>query len=299
MEHFGAVEAGGTKFICGIGDAAGNLIAEQRIETLFPTETLPKVVQFFQEKSKELKLTIKSIGIGSFGPLDLNPLSPAYGHITSTPKTGWPNTDIPGFLRDQLNCACTIDTDVNAAAYGEYLWGAGRNLGSLVYFTIGTGIGGGAIINGLPIHGLVHPEMGHCIVDHDEKEDPFSGVCPYHSDCFEGLANGPSIQARWGIKPEELPSSHPAWDLEARYIARALHSIITILSPQRIILGGGVMQQLSLLPKIRLLVKESLNGYVVSDAITSGIDGYIVAPVLGKQAGVLGSLALAIHPPEL
>jgi fructokinase len=299
MEHFGAVEAGGTKFICGIGDAAGNLVVEQRIETLSPTETLPKVVQFFQEKSKELKLTIKSIGIGSFGPLDLNPLSPVYGHITSTPKTGWPNTDIPGFLRDQLNCACTIDTDVNAAAYGEYLWGAGRNLGSLVYFTIGTGIGGGAIINGLPIHGLVHPEMGHCIVDHDEKEDPFSGVCPYHSDCFEGLANGPSIQARWGIKPEELPSSHPAWDLEARYIARALHSIITILSPQRIILGGGVMQQLSLLPMIRLLVKESLNGYVVSDAITSGIDGYIVAPVLGKQAGVLGSLALAIHPPEL
>jgi fructokinase len=297
MELFGAVEAGGTKFICGIGDSAGNLIEEQRIETRSPEETLPQVVQFFQEHSKELGSPIHRIGIGSFGPLDLDPLSPSFGHITSTPKKGWSGTDIPGFLKSHLHWTITIDTDVNAAAYGEYLWGAGRNLSSMVYFTIGTGIGGGAILNGKPIHGLVHPEMGHLIVDHDLSKDPFPGVCPYHKDCFEGLATGPSLETRWKAKPEDLPPDHPAWDLEAYYIARAMHTVITILSPQRIILGGGVMQQTTLMPRIRRLVQESLNGYVLSDSIISNIDDYIVAPSLGKQAGILGSLALAISPP--
>lgn len=297
MNLFGAVEAGGTKFICGVGNDSGILIAEQRIETRSPEKTLPKVVEFFQEQSIKHEKKIRRIGIGSFGPLDLNPRSSSFGHITSTPKKGWPDTDIPEYLRLQLNCECSIDTDVNAAAYGEYLWGAGRGLDSLVYFTIGTGIGGGAIIQGIPLHGLVHPEMGHMIVDHDLSEDPFPGVCPYHNDCFEGLANGPSLHARWKSEPEKIPNNHPAWDLEATYIARALHSVVTILSPQRIILGGGVMQQPSLLPKIRKLVQMSLNGYVRSDLITSGIDDYIVAPLLGNKAGVLGSLALAIKPP--
>ncbi len=299
MELFGAVEAGGTKFICGIGDSSGKLIVEQRIETTTPEETLPKVVQFFQDRSRELGNPIQRIGIGSFGPLDLDPSSPSFGLITSTPKQNWSNADILGFLKTHLDITCKIDTDVNAAAYGEYLWGAGCGLSSLVYFTIGTGIGGGAILNGKPIHGLVHPEMGHLIVDHDLSKDPFPGVCPYHKDCFEGLANGPSLEARWKVKPEKLPPDHPAWDLEAYYIARAMHSIITILSPQRIILGGGVMQQPSLIFKIRSLVQKSLNGYVLSNAIISGIDQYIVAPSLGKQAGVLGSLALAISPPPI
>ncbi len=297
MELFGAVEAGGTKFICGVGNEQGNLIAEQRIETRSPGETLPRVVHFFQEQSQKHESVIRRIGIGSFGPLDLDPASDSFGHITSTPKAGWPDTDIPEYLRTQLNSTCIIDTDVNAAAYGEYLWGAGRGFRSTVYFTIGTGIGGGAIIDGMPVHGLVHPEMGHMIVKHDLSVDPFPGVCPYHKDCFEGLANGPSLQTRWGIRPEDIPSGHPAWDLEASYIASALHNVITILSPQRIILGGGVMQQPSLLPKIQKMVRESLNGYVRSDMIISGINGYIVSPGLGKQAGVLGSLALAIKPP--
>ncbi len=297
MDLFGAVEAGGTKFICGVGKDSGNLIAERRIETRSPEETLPQVVQFFQEQSRKHEKEILRIGIGSFGPLDLDPRSSSFGHITSTPKIGWPDTDIPEYLHLHLKCECTIDTDVNAAAYGEYLWGAGRGLLSIVYFTIGTGVGGGAIINGIPLHGLVHPEMGHMIVTHDFSEDPFPGVCPYHNDCFEGLANGPSLHARWKSEPEKIPNGHPAWDLEANYISRALHSVVTILSPQRIILGGGVMQQPSLLPKIRKLVQGSLNGYVRSDLITTGIDDYIVAPLLGNQAGVLGSLALAIKPP--
>ena len=297
MELYGAVEAGGTKFICGVGNERGNLIAEQRIETRSPEETLPQVVHFFYEQSQKHGSMISRIGIGSFGPLDLDPASDRFGHITSTPKAGWPDTNIPEYLRTHLNCTCIIDTDVNAAAYGEYLWGAGRGLRSFVYFTIGTGIGGGAIIDGMPVHGLVHPEMGHMIVEHNLSVDPFPGVCPYHKDCFEGLANGPSLQARWQTQPEYIPNDHPAWDLEAKYISSALHSVITILSPQRIILGGGVMQQSSILPKIQKMVQESLNGYIRSDMIISRITEYIVSPGLGKQAGVLGSLALAIKPP--
>lgn len=297
MNYFGAVEAGGTKFICGVGDPSGKLISDCRIETRTPEVTLSEVVRFFKEQELVLGAPLQGVGIGSFGPLDLEPRSASFGRITSTPKPGWSNADIPGFLSHHLNCPTNIDTDVNAAAYGEYLWGAGQNLHSLVYFTIGTGIGGGAVLNGTPIHGLVHPEMGHILIDHDFKRDPFPGICPYHKDCFEGLATGPSLEARWKMKPETIPADHPAWDLEAYYIARALHSVITILSPQRIILGGGVMQQEFLMPKIRSLVQESLNGYVASETIVKEIDQYIVSPGLGKQAGVLGSLALAICPP--
>ena len=298
MELFGAVEAGGTKFICGIGDPQGRLIEEIRIETQTPENTLPQVSRFFSDQIKKHGAVIRRIGVGSFGPLDLDPSSPSFRKITSTPKPGWSGTDIPGYLESELHCSCVIDTDVNAAAYGEYLWGAGRGLQTLVYFTIGTGIGGGVVIDGVPIHGLVHPEMGHLIVKHDLGADPFPGVCPYHQDCFEGLATGPSLQARWGAKPETLGSDHPAWDLEAKYIASALHSVVTILSPQIIILGGGVMQQPVLIPKIRALLRESLNGYVRNDLILNRIEEYIVPPLLGKQAGVLGSLALAISPPK-
>jgi fructokinase len=298
MKYYGAVEAGGTKFICGIGDETGHLISEKRINTASPLVTLPEVVGYFRDEVKSAGNQIDRIGIGSFGPLELDPNSPTFGQITSTPKPGWSDTDIPNFLSNNLQVKSVIDTDVNAAAYGEYLWGAGRNLESLVYITIGTGIGGGAVLNSRPVHGLVHPEMGHMILKHDLSEDPFQGICPFHNDCFEGLANGPAIKARWNIDPENIPTDHPAWDLEAHYIAQALHSIITILSPQRIILGGGVMQQSFLFPLIREYVKKSVNGYVRSEMILSRMDEYIVLPGLGSRAGVLGALALAISPPK-
>jgi len=298
MDLFGAVEAGGTKFICAVGNSSGKILIEKRIETRTVEDTLPQVVEFLRQQERDFDGQIKRVGIGSFGPLDLNPKSSKFGFITSTPKPGWSNVDLLGYLQKYLECPCIIDTDVNAAVYGEYLWGAGKNLRSLVYITIGTGIGGGVLINGRPIHGLVHPEMGHIILDHDKDLDPFPGVCPYHGDCFEGLATGPALQKRWNMKPEEIPDNHPAWELEAHYIARALHSVITILSPERIILGGGVMQKEFLFSSIRAQVVKSLNGYVVSDAIRHDIDGYIVPPSLGKQAGVIGSLALALIPPE-
>jgi len=298
MSYYGAIEAGGTKFICGIGDENGHLISEKRIPTASPLETLTEVVGYFRDEAKSTGNQIERIGIGSFGPLELDPNSPTFGQITSTPKPGWSDTDIPNFLTNNLQVKSVIDTDVNAAAYGEYLWGAGRNLESLVYFTIGTGIGGGAVLNARPLHGLVHPEMGHMILKHELSEDPFQGICPFHNDCFEGLANGPAIKARWNIDPENIPTDHPAWDLEAHYIAQALHSIITILSPQRIILGGGVMQQSFLFPLIREYVKKSVNGYVRSGMILSRMDEYIIAPGLGSRVGVLGALALAIFPPE-
>ena len=298
MKYYGAVEAGGTKFICGIGDENGHLISEKRIPTTSPLETLQEVVSFFRDEAKNTGNKIERIGIGSFGPLDLDLNSPTFGQITSTPKLGWADTDIPAYLFTNLQVKSIIDTDVNAAAYGEYLWGAGRNLEALVYFTIGTGIGGGAVINARPVHGLIHPEMGHMILKHDLSEDPFQGICPFHNDCFEGLANGPAIKARWKIDPENMPTDHPAWDLEAHYISQALHSIITILSPQRIILGGGVMQRSFLFPMIRKNVKKSMNGYVRSEMILSRMDEFIIPPRLGSRAGVLGALALAISPPE-
>jgi fructokinase len=298
MDLFGAVEAGGTKFICAVGDATGKILRETRIETGAVDETLPLVVEFITRSAKDLNGKIQRTGIGSFGPLDLNPTSLKFGFITSTPKPGWSNVDLLGYLRTELECPSVIDTDVNAAVYAEYLWGAGKGLHSLVYFTIGTGIGGGALINGRPLHGLVHPEMGHIILDHNLELDPFPGNCPYHKDCFEGLATGPAIQKRWNMKPEDIPSGHPAWDLEAWYIARALHSVITILSPERIILGGGVMQKEFLFPLICAKTVESLNGYVVSDSILKDINNFIVPPALGTHAGILGSLALAIYPPN-
>jgi fructokinase len=296
MKYYGAVEAGGTKFNCGIGAENGHLISEKRITTASPLETLQEVVSFFRDEAISTGNKIERIGIGSFGPLDLDPNSPTFGQITSTPKPGWSDTDIPTYLFNNLQVKSIIDTDVNAAAYGEYLWGAGRNLEALVYFTIGTGIGGGAVINARPVHGLVHPEMGHMILKRDISADPFQGICPFHNDCFEGLANGPAIKARWNIEPEKIPMDHPAWEMEAHYIAQALHSIITILSPQRIILGGGVMQQSFLFPRIRENIKKSLNGYVRSEMILSRMDEYIVPPGLGSRAGVLGALALAISP---
>jgi fructokinase len=289
---FGAIEAGGTKFICAIGNADRELTVTQRIETTTPTETLPQVVAFFQKYNSEYPLD--SIGICSFGPLDLNQASPTYRQIAKTPKPGWSGANIPQALEDTLHIPAYIDTDVDGAALSEYLWGAGQGLDTFMYLTIGTGIGGGIFANGQLVHGRMHPEAGHLLLRHDLSIDPFPGSCPFHKDCFEGLANGPAMQSRWGRPAYELPQDHPAWQLEAHYIAEALVAYTYTLSPQRIILGGGVMQNRDLYPLIRKEVKRLLAGYLSPADQDDQLENYITSPGLDQSSGVLGAIALAI-----
>lgn len=293
MNVYGGVEAGGTKFVCIVASGPDEILEEVRFPTTTPEETLARTIDFFSDYVKQTNNNLAAIGVACFGPLDLDPDSPVYGHITSTPKAGWANTSVAGRLEIALKTPVMIDTDVNGAAAGEGKWGAARGLQNFIYLTIGTGIGGGAIVGGRPLRGLVHPEMGHLLLPHDWEKDPFGGYCPYHGDCFEGMCSGPAMKERWGQPAETLPMTHPAWELEAEYISLALHGLITILSPQRIILGGGVMQQKQLFPIIREKVRTSLNGYVQSPAILREIDSFIVPPGLGNRAGVLGALALA------
>jgi fructokinase len=289
--YYGGIEAGGTKFICAVGSGPDEIVAETRIPTTTPADTFQKVIDFFQGYKRSLGLS--AIGIGSFGPLDLNPQSASYGFITKTTKPGWSDTDFAGPIQKALDLPVVFETDVNAAAYGEHCWGAANGLTDFIYLTIGTGIGGGLMTSGQLVHGLVHPEMGHIRLPHDIQTDPFPGMCPFHGDCFEGLASGPALGLRWGVSAEKLPPDHPAWSLEAGYIAKALSDFICTLSPQRIVMGGGVMQQAHLFPMVRRSVLELLNGYIRSAAILDEIDTYIVPPALGKQAGVLGAIGLA------
>lgn len=289
---YGGIEAGGTKFVCAVGTEPGDIRAEVRFPTTSPQETLQQAVAFFQEQEEQFgKLT--AVGIAAFGPLDPKPTSPTFGYITTTPKPGWANANLAGAIRDALNIPIGFDTDVNGAALGEWRWGAAQGLDTFIYLTIGTGVGGGAMVNGRLLHGLVHPEMGHMQLPHDWEKDPYKGHCPFHGDCLEGMAAGPAIGERWGKPAYELPAEHPAWDLEAHYLATALQSLICTLSPERIIMGGGVMEQPQLFPLLRQKVQTYLNGYVQHPAILNDIDTYIVPPGLGNQAGVLGAIALA------
>ena len=288
---FGAIETGGSKVICAVGTGPDDIRERIRIPTTTPSETLAEVTGFLLRHHRETPLA--AVGVGSFGPLDLRPGSPTYGHVAATPKPGWPFTNLLGPIREALNLPVALDTDVNAAALGEYRWGAGVGLDSLVYITVGTGIGGGAVVDGRPLHGASHPEMGHVRIPHDRSVDPFEGFCPYHVDCFEGLASGPAIKARWGRPAESLPDDHPAWDLEAIYLAAGIADIVLILSPQRIVMGGGVMMQLHLFPMIRQRVVELLHGYGVTEEIVNDIDDYIVPPSLGDDSGIAGAFALA------
>jgi fructokinase len=286
---YGGMEGGGTKFVCAVGTGPDEIIAETRFPTTTPEETLEQAIAFFK------KYKLAGIGLAPFGPLDLNPASPGYGSITATPKPGWSNANILGTFRKQFDLPMAFDLDVNAAAFGEFTWvPENQGLESLVYFTIGTGIGAGILIDGKVVHGLTHPEAGHVQLPHDRQKDPFAGVCPFHGDCFEGLANGPAIAKRWGLVAQSLPVNHPAWELEATYIAEALSATIYLVSPQRIVLGGGVMEQSQLFPLIRQKVCENLNSYIASPVITAGMDEYIVAPSLGKRSGILGAMAMAI-----
>lgn len=285
---YGGIEAGGTKFVCAVGTGPDDLRATTRFPTTTPAETLERAIAFFKEHE-----ALTAIGIASFGPVDVHSSSSTFGYITSTPKAGWAHTEFAPAVQRALGVPVGFDTDVNAAALGEHRWGAARGLDTFIYLTIGTGIGGGGMTNGKLMHGLVHPEMGHIRIPHDRSLDPFPGNCPFHGDCLEGLAAGPAIEARWGQRGEKLPRDHPAWELEARYLAFSLTNFVCTLSPQRIIMGGGVMKQPDVLPAVRRLVQEFLNGYVQAPQILKDIDGFIVAPALGDRAGALGAIALA------
>jgi fructokinase len=288
---FGGIEAGGTKFVCVVGSGIDDLRAETSFLTTTPEETITRSIAFFKSQGAHGKLG--AVGIGSFGPVDLNPKSPTFGYITTTPKPHWAHTDFSGRIKRALDIPVAIDTDVNAAALGEATWGAARGLDTFVYMTVGTGIGGGGMMGGQLLHGLSHPEMGHLRLPHDLKRDPYAGACPFHRDCLEGLAAGPALKDRWGQPAENLPPNHPAWPLEAHYLALGLVNVICTLAPQRIILGGGVMKQTVLFTLIRREVQELLRGYLLIPEITERIDEYIVAPALGDRAGVLGAIALA------
>ncbi len=235
---------------------------------------------------------IAALGIGSLGPVDLDPASPTWGYVTSTPKQGWAHTEIAGALGRGLGVPVAFTTDVGAAAIGEGRWGAAQGLTDFAYLTIGTGIGGAAIAGGRPVQGLLHPEMGHLRVPRHRSADPFAGSCPFHGDCLEGLASGPSIAARWGQQAETLPADHPAWELEAEYLAHLALTLTLVLSPQRILLGGGVMQQASLFPRIRTRLATLLGGYLDAPALRE-LDTYLQPPALGPRAGICGALVLA------
>lgn len=288
---YGGIEGGGTKFVCAVGTGPGDVRAEVRFATTTPEETLGRAVDFFVEQRRHYSLA--AVGIGCFGPVDLDPGSLTYGFVTTTVKPGWAQCDVAGTVARALDLPVGFDTDTNAAALGEQRWGAAQGLDTFVYLTVGTGIGGGVMVGGKRVHGLMHPEMGHIPVPHDWAQDPFPGVCPIHGDCLEGLAAGPALHARWQQPAEDLPPDHPAWDLEAHYLALALVNYIYIVSPQRIVLGGGVMSQPHLFPRLRQAVQHVSGGYLAVPALREEIDAYIVPTALGGRAGVLGAMALA------
>jgi fructokinase len=289
---YGGIEGGGTKFVCVIGRGPDDIVAEARIPTTTPEATLSRTVDFFRAESAK-RGPLAAAGVGSFGPVDLREGSATWGFITTTPKAGWAQTDLAGRLARELGVPVAFDTDVNAAAFGEARWGAAQGLDTFIYLTVGTGIGGGGLVGGRPMHGLVHPEIGHMLLPRDPSLDAFAGVCPFHAGCLEGLASGPALLARWGQPAESLPAEHPAWALEAHYLALAVVNLVCTLSPQRIVLGGGVMEQAHLFPLIRQEVVALLNGYIRAAEILEAIDAYIVPPGLGSRSGRLGAIAMA------
>jgi fructokinase len=277
---YGGIETGGSKWECAIGTGPDDLRATETIATRTPAETIGRVIEFFEREGP-----VAAVGIGSFGPIDRHPESATWGYITSTPKPGWAHTDVAPEIRRRLQVPVAFDTDVNAAALGEHRWGAAQGLDTFSYITVGTGIGGGGMVGGDLLHGLVHPEVGHLRIPHDRDHDPFDGVCPFHGDCLEGLASSRAIEARWRRRPEELDRDEQVWKLQAHYLALGLVSVISVLSPERILLGGGVMGQPVLLPLVQEEVARLMNGYQQA--------GTIMPPALAPRSGVLGAIALA------
>lgn len=285
--RIGGIEAGGTKMVCAVGDEKGELFERVTIPTRLPEETFEEMIRYFSDKQ------IEALGIGCFGPVDLNRSSATYGFITSTPKPGWKNTDVVGRFQKALSVPVGFDTDVNGAILGEVMLGAAKGCENAIYITVGTGIGVGVYVNGGLLHGLVHPEGGHILLAKHPK-DTYSGKCPYHGCCFEGLASGPAIEERWGKKAEMLADEMNVWELESYYIAQAITNYILTYSPQKIILWGGVMHQNQLFEQIRAKVPELLSGYIQHPAVTEKIADYIVPPALGDNPGILGAIQLGV-----
>lgn len=283
----GGIEAGGTKMVCAVGDENGVIQDRVSFPTRQPEETFADMIAYYKDKD------IKALGIGCFGPVDLNKQSKTYGYITKTPKPGWNNCNIVGAFEDALGVPVGFDTDVNGAVLGEVTWGAAKGLDSAIYITIGTGVGVGVYVNGGLLHGLVHPEGGHILLMKHPK-DTYEGKCPFHKTCMEGLAAGPSIEARWGKKAAELADRDEVWEMEAYYIAQAITDYIVTYSPQKIILWGGVMHQEKLFGMVRKEVQNLLNGYVAHEMITDTIDQYIVPPALGEDPGIKGAIKLGL-----
>ncbi|NDL59158.1 ROK family protein [Phytoactinopolyspora sp. XMNu-373] len=288
-----SIEAGGTKFVCAVGTGPHDLRAVTSFPTTTPDETLAQAIAFVREQEELAGQSVSALGVACFGPVDLRTDSPTFGHITSTPKPGWGGTDVVGTFRQALGVPVGFDTDVNGAALAESRWGAGQGLDPVVYVTVGTGIGAGALVNRQLLHGLLHPEVGHVLVRR-HPEDTFEGVCPYHGDCLEGLAAGPALQARWQRRPADLgPLRDQAVAMESWYLAQLATMLMYLLSPERIVFGGGVTKLPGLLPALRKDAVSIVNGYIDAPAATTDIDSYIVPPGLGDQAGILGGLALA------
>lgn len=284
---YGALEAGGTKMVLAVMNELGEMLESVSIPTRTPAETMPEMIGFFSGKGLE------SLGIGSFGPLDLNPASPQYGSVTESPKLSWRHFPLRRAFSDALGVPVSIDTDVNAAALAEYRLGAAKGKSSCLYVTVGTGIGGGLIIHGKPVHGLMHPEIGHILLPPASDDPSPDGFCPYHAHCLEGLASGPSVEKRWGIPGRNLPADHPAWNLEAHYLAHLCMNAVLSFSPEMIILGGGIMQQKQLFPLIRKETLRLLNGYIPESLFPDEMSGYIVEPALGTSSGITGAYLLA------
>ncbi len=274
--------------MCALARGPGEIEVEEQFPTADPESTLARIVEFFRTHPGA-----RAVGIGAFGPVDLDPSSATWGYVTSTPKPGWQHVSVAAVIRDELGLPVAFDTDVGAAALAEHRWGAGRGVDSLCYLTVGTGIGTGLILDGRPWHGLVHPEAGHMRVPHDRERDPFAGNCPSHGDCWEGLAAGGALAARWQATPADLGPDHPAWALEAEYLALGILNLILVASPERVVIGGGVLEQPGLLAMIRARLPELLAGYLEAPELSSEIGRYLVAPELGDRAGVLGGIALA------
>ena len=283
--RLGALEAGGTKMVCAVGNEKGEIFEQISIPTETPALTMPALTEYFRKNK------IEALGIGCFGPVDLDKSSETYGYITSTPKLAWADYNIVGAFEDALGCPIGFDTDVNGSVLGEVTFGQAKGKKCVVYVTIGTGVGAGIYIDGRLLHGMLHPEAGHVLIQ-KRSTDVFEGKCPYHKNCLEGLAAGPAIEARWGKKATLLQDDTQVWDLEAYYIAQALANYILTLSPDMIILGGGVMHQEQLFPLIRSYVKELLNGYIRTKELAQP-ESYIVPASLKDNQGIMGCLELA------
>lgn len=283
MTRYGLVEAGGTKFVLGVATDRDNIEASTRIDTTTPDETIGAMLDWFRVQG-----VLDAVGVASFGPLELDRLSPKWGHIGITPKPHWSGTDIAGPLLRAFDCPVAIDTDVNGAALAEYHWGAGQGQRSMLYFTIGTGVGGGAVVDGNVLHGLSHPEMGHMSLPRHPGDMEFAGICPFHEACLEGLASGPAINARWGMSLSQLPADHPGHDIIAFYIAQTVVTMQAVFAPGRIIFGGGVMGTPGLIDRVRRQAVKMGGGYFRGDP-----NEIVVLPGLGDKAGLLGALALA------